>query len=103
MAAASVRGLLLALSVTFCAASPRSAAAVPRSAAAPPEGTVSFEIAPNSWMLALLVSPLRVVFDAKTRSPLRYEGPSPVMLESGSQLESFDARIEYSERAPVFR
>ncbi|HEU4578615.1 MAG TPA: hypothetical protein VFS67_10190 [Polyangiaceae bacterium] len=76
---------------------------MPRSAAAPPEGTVSFEIAPNSWMLALLVSPLRVVFDAKTRSPLRYEGPSPVMLESGSQLESFDARIEYSERAPVFR
>jgi hypothetical protein len=65
--------------------------------------TVSFELAPSSWVLSLLVSPLRVVFDAKTRQALRYEGPSPVMLESGSKLESFDARIEYSERAAAFR
>ena len=65
--------------------------------------TVSFEIAPSSWVLSLLVSPLRVVFDARTHQALRYEGPSPVLLESGSKLESFDARIEYSERAAVFR
>lgn len=65
--------------------------------------TVSFEITPSSWVLSLLVAPLRLVFDAKTRQALRYEGPSPVLLESGSKQESFDARIEYSDRAAAFR
>jgi hypothetical protein len=34
---------------------------------------------------------------------LRYEGPSPVLLEVGSEREGFDARIEYSDLAAVFR
>lgn len=65
--------------------------------------TTSFELEPHGFILALLVAPLRVVMHTKTRQVIRYEGPSPVLLEAGSEHESFDARIEYSDLAPVFR
>lgn len=65
--------------------------------------TITFELAPSGFLLSLLVSPLRIVFASKSRQVLSYEGPSPVLLEQGSELESFDARIEYSERATRFR
>jgi hypothetical protein len=65
--------------------------------------TITFELAPRGFILSLLVSPLRVVFASTSRQVLSYEGPSPVLLEQGKALESFDARIEYSERAALFR
>jgi hypothetical protein len=65
--------------------------------------TTSFELEPHGFILSLLVAPLRVVFLTRTRQVLRYEGPSPVLLEAGTERESFDARIEYSEPAAVFR
>jgi len=65
--------------------------------------TTSFELEPHGFMLSLLVAPLRVVLLTKTRQVLRYEGPSPVLLEAGGELDSFDARIEYSDWAAVFR
>jgi hypothetical protein len=65
--------------------------------------TTRFELAANSLLLSFLISPLGVVFDNESRQVLRYEGPSPLFLEQNEKLESFDARIEYSERAPVFR
>jgi hypothetical protein len=65
--------------------------------------TTSFELEPHGFILSLLVAPLRIVFLTKTRQVLRYEGPSPVLLEVGTERESFDARIEYSDLAAVFR
>ena len=65
--------------------------------------TITFELAPSGFFLSLLVSPLRIVFASRSRQVLSYEGPSPVLLEQGKKLESFDARIEYTERAPLFR
>jgi hypothetical protein len=65
--------------------------------------TTTFELAPRGLLLSLLVSPLRVVFLTAQRQVLRYEGPSPVLLELNGDRESFDARIEYSESAAVFR
>jgi hypothetical protein len=65
--------------------------------------TITFELAPSGFLLSLLVSPLRIVFARKSRQVLSYEGPSPVLLEQGAELESFDARIEYSEGAARFR
>ncbi|MEY4549629.1 MAG: hypothetical protein RL685_5824 [Pseudomonadota bacterium] len=65
--------------------------------------TITFELAPSGFFLSLLVSPLRVVFASTSRQVLSYEGPSPVLLEQGKELESFEARIEYSERAVPFR
>ena len=65
--------------------------------------TTTFELAPSGLLLSLLVSPLRVVFLSERRQVLRYEGPSPVLLEMNAERQSFDARIEYSETAPVFR
>lgn len=65
--------------------------------------TITFELAPRSFVLRLLVSPLRIVFASERRQVLRYEGPSPVLLEQGKELESFDARIEYTALSAVFR
>lgn len=65
--------------------------------------TTSFELEPHGFILSLLVAPLRVVFLTQTRQVLRYEGPAPVLLEAGAERESFDARIEYSALAAVFR
>jgi hypothetical protein len=65
--------------------------------------STTFELTAKGLLLSFLVSPLRVVFDNRMRQVLRYEGPSPVLLETGAERESFDTRIEYSERAPVFR
>jgi hypothetical protein len=65
--------------------------------------TTSFELEPHGFILSLLVAPLRVVFLTQTRQVLSYEGPSPVLLEAGSERESFDARIEYSELSAMFR
>lgn len=67
------------------------------------DGTTTFELAPSGFFLALLVSPLRIRFASKSRQVLSYEGPSPVLLEQSKELESFEARIEYSERATPFR
>jgi hypothetical protein len=66
------------------------------------ESTITFELAPSGFFLRLLVSPLRIKF-SKSRQVLSYEGPSPVLLEQRDELESFDARIEYSERSLPFR
>lgn len=63
---------------------------------------MTFELAPSGFLLGLLVSPLRIRF-SESRQVLSYEGPSPVSLERDGELESFDARIEYSERAIPFR
>lgn len=65
--------------------------------------TITFELAPSGFFLSLLVSPLRIVFASKSRQVLSYEGPSPVLLEQSGELDSFDARIEYSDRATPFR
>jgi hypothetical protein len=65
--------------------------------------SMTFELAASGFLVSLLVSPLRVVFDTRSRQPLSYEGPSPVQLERGKQLESFDVRIEYRDLATPFR
>ena len=62
-----------------------------------------FSITPSNWLVRSVVAPLVVTFDTTTRHVVRYEGRVPPMLQYGDKLQEFDARVEYSHHAPVYR
>jgi len=67
------------------------------------DGQTTFSITPSSWLVRLVIAPLRVTFDNTTRHVLRYEGRVPPMLEADGKLLTLDARVLYSEYAARYR
>ena len=66
-------------------------------------GQASFTITPSSFLIRMAIAPLRVVFDANTKSPVRYEGRVPPMENVAGKLKDLDARVEYTSVAPAYR
>jgi hypothetical protein len=64
---------------------------------------VSFTLTPSSFLIRMAVAPLRVVFDANTKLPVRYEGRVPPMENVLGKLKDLDARVEYTMVAPIYR
>jgi hypothetical protein len=63
----------------------------------------SFTITPSSFLIRLAVAPLRVVFDASTRHPIRYEGRVPPMENVAGKLKALDARVDYTPISSAYR
>jgi hypothetical protein len=66
-------------------------------------GQASFTITPSNFLIRMAIAPLRVVFDANTKTPLRYEGRVPPLENVAGKLKDLDARVEYSAAAPAYR
>lgn len=66
-------------------------------------GQASFTLTPSSFVIRMAVAPLRVVFDASTRKPVRYEGRVPPMETVSGKLKDLDARVEYTTTSPTYR
>lgn len=67
------------------------------------KGQAAFTITPRNLLIRAAIAPLRVVFDANTRAPIRYEGRVPPMENIAGKLKDLDARVEYTVVAPVYR
>jgi hypothetical protein len=44
-----------------------------------------------------------VVFDANTRTPVRYEGRVPPMENVAGKLKDLDARVDYTQASVTYR
>lgn len=66
-------------------------------------GHASFTLTPSNFLIRLAIAPLRVVFDASTRTVVRYEGRVPPMENVSGKLKDLDARVEYTPMSPVYR
>lgn len=66
-------------------------------------GQASFSLTPSSVLIRMAVNPLRVVFDAATKTPVRYEGRVPPMENATGKLKDLDARVEYTPVSPTYR
>jgi hypothetical protein len=63
----------------------------------------SFSITPSSFLIRMAIAPLRVVFDASTKTAVRYEGRVPPMENVSGKLKDLDARVEYTTVSPAYR
>lgn len=63
----------------------------------------AFSVTPTNWLVRLAVAPLAVAFDNATRQVLRYDGRVPPQLVEGGRARKFDARVEYTMKAPAYR
>ncbi|HEX5736949.1 MAG TPA: hypothetical protein VFY22_00445 [Hydrogenophaga sp.] len=59
------------------------------------DNVTAFQITPSHFLIRLVVSPLRVVFDNATRRVLRYEGRVPPMRANEQKLVDLDAVVHY--------
>jgi hypothetical protein len=66
-------------------------------------GQASFTVTPSSFLIRMAIAPLRVVFDATTKAPVRYEGRVPPQENVSGKLKDLDARVEYTTVSPVYR
>lgn len=66
-------------------------------------GQASFTVTPSSVLIRMAIAPLRVVFDAHTRTPVRYEGRVPPMENVAGKLKDLDARVDYTATTSVYR
>lgn len=66
-------------------------------------GQASFMVSPSNFLIRLAVAPLRVVFDASTRSAVRYEGRVPPMENVAGKLKDLDARVLYTPVSSTYR
>ncbi len=66
-------------------------------------GHASFTVAPSSFLIRMAIAPLRVVFDANTKTAVRYEGRVPPMEAINGKLKDLDARVEYTSVTPAYR
>ncbi len=66
-------------------------------------GQASFTLTPSNFLIRLAVAPLRVVFDAATKTPVRYEGRVPPMENVAGQLKDLDARVLYRSATSTYR
>jgi hypothetical protein len=66
-------------------------------------GQAAFTITPSNFLIRRAIAPLRVVFDASTRTAVRYEGRVPPMENVSGKLKDLDARVEYAAMSAVYR
>ena len=66
-------------------------------------GQASFTLTPSNFLIRLAVAPLRVVFDASTRTVVRYEGRVPPMENVAGKLKDLDARVLYTSVSSTYR
>lgn len=66
-------------------------------------GQATFTVTPSNFLIRMAIAPLRVVFDASTMTPVRYEGRVPPMESVAGKLKDLDARVEYTPMAPAYR
>ena len=66
-------------------------------------GQTSFTVTPSNFLIRMAIAPLRVVFDANTRAPLRYEGRVPPMENVAGKLKDLDAKVDYTAVASSYR
>ena len=66
-------------------------------------GQALFTLTPSSLLIRLAIAPLRVVFDANTKTAVRYEGRVPPMENVSGKLKDLDARVEYTSISAVYR
>ncbi len=66
-------------------------------------GQASFTVTPSSFLIRMAIAPLRVVFDANTKTAVRYEGRVPPMEAINGKLKDLDARVEYTTVTPAYR
>lgn len=66
-------------------------------------GHASFVLTPSSWLIRRFIAPLRVVFDASSKTAVRYEGRVPPMQWVGGKWVDLDARVDYTTVAPSYR
>jgi hypothetical protein len=66
-------------------------------------GQASFTVTPSNFLVRMAIAPLRVVFNASTRTPVRYEGRVPPMENVAGKLKDLDARVEYTSTAATYR
>lgn len=66
-------------------------------------GQASFTLTPSSFLIRLAVAPLRVVFDATSKTAVRYEGRVPPMENVSGKLKDLDARVVYTSMASSYR
>jgi hypothetical protein len=66
-------------------------------------GQASFTITPSNFLIRMAIAPLRMVFDAKTKTAVRYEGRVPPMENVSGKLKDLNARVEYTSTSPAFR
>lgn len=65
-------------------------------------GHASFTVTPSNFLIRMAIAPLRVVFDANTRTAVRYEGRVPPMENVSGKLKDLDARVEYTSMSPAY-
>jgi hypothetical protein len=66
-------------------------------------GQATFSVTPSSLLIRMAIAPLRVVFDARTKNVVRYQGRVPPMENVAGKLKSLDARVEYTSVAATYR
>lgn len=66
-------------------------------------GQATFTLTPSNFVIRMAIAPLRVVFDARSRTAVRYEGRVPPKEEVSGKLKDLDARVEYTSVSPVYR
>lgn len=66
-------------------------------------GQATFTITPSSFLIRMAIAPLRVVFDASTKTVVRYEGRVPPMENVAGKLKDLDARVEYKSMTSAYR
>jgi hypothetical protein len=69
----------------------------------PDPALATFSITLSHWLVRQAIAPLKVSFNARTRSPVRYEGRVPPMQAEGGKLKNLDARVDYTMQAAVYR
>lgn len=67
------------------------------------KGQATFSITPSNFLIRLAIAPMRVVFDANTRTAVRYEGRVPPMENVSGKLKDLDARVEYTSVSSTYR
>lgn len=66
-------------------------------------GQAAFTITPSNFVIRMAIAPLRVVFDASTKTAVRYEGRVPPMENVSGKRKDLDARVEYTSIASAYR
>lgn len=67
------------------------------------DSTSTFVIKASNPLFRLFIDPMRVVFNSRTRIPIRYIGRVPPVLEKDGKQIPFDARVEYSYPVTIYR
>lgn len=66
-------------------------------------GQATFVLTPSNFLIRLAIAPLRVVFDANNRTPVRYEGRVPPKEDVSGKLKDLDARVDYTAVSSSYR